>query len=167
MKNATTDNRPQWAIADFNPPGSIMGTPMNELGDAFYKGVERLGVIMVPEDVQGPQTSTVATLVLAGNLDIATPIEHAVSDIMPHLPNGTLVTLRHAGHQDLVPGEREIYYHFLATGEVDRSLISERPISFKPMIGVALLVKGALGIIAVLALLFLYIVLRITRRLRG
>lgn len=167
MKNATTDNRPQWAIADFNPPGSIMGTPMNELGDAFHKGVERLGVTMVPEDVQGPQTSTVETLVLSGNLDIATPIEHAVSDIMPHLPNGTLVTLRHAGHQDRVPGEREIYYHFLATGEVDRSLIGERPISFKLMIGVALLVKGALAAIALAALLVLYILMRITRRLRG
>lgn len=167
MKNATADNRPQYAIEDYNPPGSIMGTPMSQLGDAFYKGVERLGVAMVPEKIQGPQTSNVATLVMSGDLDIATPNEYAVSDIMPHLPNGTLITMRHAGHQDLVPGERETYYHFLATGEVDLSLIGERPISFKPMVGVALLVKAALGAIAALVLALLYILMRITRRLRG
>lgn len=167
IKNATADNRPQYAIDDFNPPGSIMGTPMSELGEAFYRGVERLDVKMVPEEVQGPQTSTVATLVMSGDLDIATPNEYAVSDIMPYLPNGTLVTMRHAGHQDLVPGERGLYYHFLATGEVDMSIIGERPISFKPMVGVALLVKMVLGILAGLTLMVLYIVLRVVRRMRG
>lgn len=167
LKSLTADNRPAYVIEDFNPPGTIMGTPMSELGEAFRKVVERLDVKMVPEEFQGPQTSDVATIVMSGNLDIATPREYAVTEIMPYLPNGTLVPMQHAGHQDLVPGERELYYHFLATGEVDMSLISDRPISFKPMIGVALAVKLALGAAVLLGLLILYVLMRITRRLRG
>lgn len=86
LKNSTVDNRPEFTIADFNPPGSVIGTPMNELGEAFHKAVERLDIEMVPDTFQGPQTSAVVTLILSGDLDIATPMENTTNDILPYLP---------------------------------------------------------------------------------
>lgn len=75
--------------------------------------------------------------------------------------------MRHGGHQDLFPGERELYGHFLATGEIDLTLLGERPISFKPKVGVALIVKLGLGAVAVIVLLLLSLGMRINGRRRG
>ena len=165
LKYETADNRPRYAIADFNPPGSVMGTPMSELGEAF-RAVERLGVQAVPDTYQGPQTSDVPTLILSGDLDIATPLENTRDDILPHLPNGTQVIMRHGGHQDLFPGEQEFYGHFLTTGEIDLSLLGERPISFKPAMGIALIVKLGVGAAAGLVLLLTVLFTRLVRRWR-
>ncbi|MCP4605405.1 MAG: alpha/beta fold hydrolase [Proteobacteria bacterium] len=164
MKSGTADNRPQYAIADFNPPGSIMGTPMSELGEAAYRALKRLKVQMIPENLQGPQTSDVPTLILSSDLDIATPLENSENEILPHLPNGTHVVLRHGGHQDLIPGERAFYTHFLATGEVDLSLLKERPINFKPSMSVVLMVKVGLGTMVGIGLLLAFLLQRLARR---
>ena len=45
-----------------------------------------------------PRTSTIETLLISGEVDGATPAEHATRELLPHLPNGHQVVLKGFGH---------------------------------------------------------------------
>jgi pimeloyl-ACP methyl ester carboxylesterase len=112
------------------------------------------------------QTSRVPTLLIGGDLDLATPPQRATRELLPHLPNGHQVVLPNLGHtDDFWSYEPEASSHlvntFLANGKVDDSLYTNTPVDFTPGLKQTVLAKGLLGAmvgfaaLAVLSLLWL------------
>jgi len=134
---------------ELNPEGTVLGAPMSEL---LWPAISGMRPKMIPLSYREAQTSPVETLIISGDLDVSTPAENAMMEMMPHLPNGRQVILRQAGHMDLYsPEVTQMYLKFLATGEVDTSRLVERPIQFETRYSVNTMIKGA--ILAALLLL--------------
>ncbi|MCP4545333.1 MAG: hypothetical protein GY835_02565, partial [bacterium] len=83
---------------------------------------------------------------------------------MPHLSNAPLVVTRHAGHQDFVPGEKELRYQFMLSGKVDTSIIQHRTFSFEPSIDFSTIINLALLAFFVVAALLLWLAFYLVRR---
>ena len=112
------------------------------------------------------QTSKVETLLIGGNLDVATPPRAATEELLPHLPNGHLIVLSELGHTtdfwSYQPGaSTHLMDTFFDNGTVDDSLYTHRTMDFKPDVTQTAIAKGILGsmlglaIVAVLSLLWL------------
>lgn len=75
------------------------------------------------------------TLVINGDLDVATPLPFVESELMPYLSHGKLLVLRNYGHGDV--GRQgaaidQIIARYLATGELDAAALREDPYVFRP-----------------------------------
>jgi pimeloyl-ACP methyl ester carboxylesterase len=83
------------------------------------------------------QDSKVPTLLIGGNLDVATPAENATRELLPHLANGRQVVLSDIGHaDDFWPYEpaagTRLMNTYLDTGKVDTSLYTHNKVDFSP-----------------------------------
>jgi pimeloyl-ACP methyl ester carboxylesterase len=104
------------------------------------------------------RTSNVETLLVGGQLDLATPPQWATRDLLPHLPNGRQVVLPGFGHStsfwlDQQDAGTRLVNTFLDTGQVDDSLYEPQRVDFTPEVTQPSLAKGIGGGMVGLALL--------------
>ena len=117
--------------------------------------------------------SDVETLLIGGELDIATPPQWATRDFLPHLPNGSQVVLDGFGHstsfwEDQSEAGTRLINTFFDTGRVDDSLYEPQPVDFTPEVTQPALGKGIagamVGLAALTVLSILWMALRRKRR---
>jgi hypothetical protein len=119
--------------------------------------------------------SKVATLLIGGEVDFATPPQTATKELLPYLPNGRQVVLPATGHttsfwEDQPDAGTHLINTYLDGGRVDRSLYKPVPVDFTPEVTQTALAKGigiamlALAVLTVLSLLWMAI--RAQRRAR-
>jgi hypothetical protein len=112
------------------------------------------------------RTSNIETLLVGGELDVATPPQWATRDLLPHLPNGRQVVLPGFGHStsfwlDQREAGTRLITAFLDSGQVDDSLYGPQPVDFTPEVTQTALGKGiggamvGLAVITVLSLLWM------------
>jgi pimeloyl-ACP methyl ester carboxylesterase len=117
------------------------------------------------------RTSNVETLLVGGQLDLATPPQWATRDLLPHLPNGRQVVLPGFGHStsfwfDQKDAGTHLVNTFLDTGEVDDSLYRPQRVDFTPEVTQAALGKGigggmvGLALLTMLSLLWMWVHVR-------
>jgi pimeloyl-ACP methyl ester carboxylesterase len=115
------------------------------------------------------RTSNVETLLVGGELDLATPPQWATRDLLPYLPNGRQVVLPEFGHSDSFWLDQQdagthLVNTFLDTGEVDDSLYEPQRVDFTPEVTQAALGKGIggamVGLAALTALSLLWMAFR-------
>jgi pimeloyl-ACP methyl ester carboxylesterase len=113
--------------------GSIMGAPLS----AFLWGAMADTTSWpLPEvrPVAPPAAVTVETLLLSGDLDVATPAIYAEREQLPRLVRGRHVVVRHAGHHDFVRSQGGGYDRlvggFFATGAVDTTGLKVASVRF-------------------------------------
>jgi RND superfamily putative drug exporter len=104
------------------------------------------------------RTSNVETLLVGGELDLATPPQVATKELLPHLPNGRQVVLPGFAHSlDFWTYQPEastrLLTTFLDTGKVDRSLYEPQKVDFTPEVTQTALAKGIGGAMTGLAAL--------------
>ena len=104
------------------------------------------------------QNSNVPTLLIGGNLDLATPPENATRELLPHLANGRQVVLSNLGHaNDFWPYEpaagTRLINTYLDTGKVDTSLYTHNKVDFNPGSSQGGYAKDILGVLLGLAAL--------------
>jgi pimeloyl-ACP methyl ester carboxylesterase len=119
------------------------------------------------------QNSSVETLLIGGELDVATPPQWGARDLLPHLPNGRQVVLRNIGHTDdfwatqKAAGNRLINTYF-DSGRVDTSLYTRTRVDFTPAMSqgnIARIVLGSmLGLAALTLQSLIWMPLRVLRR---
>jgi pimeloyl-ACP methyl ester carboxylesterase len=119
------------------------------------------------------RTSNVETLLIGGELDIATPPQWATRDLLPHLPNGQQVVLPGFGHSDSFWLDQQdagthLVNTFLDTGQADDSRYEPQPVDFTPEVTQASLGKGLgggmVGLAALTVLTLLWMAVRRTPR---
>jgi pimeloyl-ACP methyl ester carboxylesterase len=104
------------------------------------------------------RTSNVETLLVGGQLDLATPPQWATRDLLPHLPNGHEVVLDGFGHstsfwEDQPEAGTRLVNTFFDSGRVDDSLYEPQRVDFTPEVTQTALGKGIAGAMVGLALL--------------
>jgi pimeloyl-ACP methyl ester carboxylesterase len=114
-------------------------------------------------------TSDVETLLIGGELDVATPPQAATKELLPHLPNGQQVVLPGFGHSTSFWTEQpeagtRLINTYLASGEVDDSLYEPQAVDFTPEVTQPALAKGIAGGMVGLALLTVLSLLWMTVR---
>lgn len=114
----------------FAASASSMGSPL----DALFQAVTKRWPANAPPPTfrRGAYDET-ETLVLNGDLDVATPLVFVQAELMPYLPNGQLVVFKDYGHSDFERQESavaDMIARYYRTGEVDRSAIVPDPYSF-------------------------------------
>jgi pimeloyl-ACP methyl ester carboxylesterase len=117
--------------------------------------------------------SDVETLVIGGELDLATPPRWATRELLPHLRNGHEVVLEDIGHTDdfwtyQQEASSRLINTFFDSGRVDRSLYRQTSVDFTPAMSpgtiaaIVLAVLFALAALTVLSLLWMAV--RVRRR---
>ncbi|MCP4396671.1 MAG: hypothetical protein GY801_05110 [bacterium] len=128
--------------ADFDPqrdygtlaaPDSIMGSPIAQL---LWPFAENWPVTLLPAEYRQVQPSAVDTLIINGNLDFSTPVEHVINELLPALENGRKIILTDMGHDDdFWNAQPEAAAHLLRsyfdTGDVDESLFTHQAVNFE------------------------------------
>jgi TAP-like protein len=100
----------------------------------------------------------VETLLIGGEVDVATPPQWATRDLLPQLQNGHQVVLDGFGHSTSFWEEQpeagsRLINTFLDDGRVDTSLYEAQPVDFSPEVTQAALGKGIAGTMVGLAAL--------------
>jgi pimeloyl-ACP methyl ester carboxylesterase len=117
--------------------------------------------------------SAVETLLVGGELDLATPPQAATEELLPSLPNGHQVVLPGFGHSgsfwaDQPGAGTRLVTTFLDTGRVDESGYRPQRVDFTPEVTQTALGKGLAGAILGLAgltvLWLLWLAVRVPRR---
>jgi uncharacterized membrane protein YdfJ with MMPL/SSD domain/pimeloyl-ACP methyl ester carboxylesterase len=148
-------------------PDSIIGNPGSDF--LFARGALMRAWPANPteNDFTRVRDSAVPTLLVGGELDLATPPQVAARELLPHLSNGHQVVLRGFGHTTTFWNEQpeaseRLLNAFLDEGRVDTSLYVPGKVDFTPEITQTALGKGfaatimALPAIVVLSLLLLW-----------
>jgi pimeloyl-ACP methyl ester carboxylesterase len=102
--------------------------------------------------------SDVETLLIGGELDLATPPQAATKELLPHLPNGKEIVLPGFGHSGTFWTEQpeagtHLITTYLASGKVDDSRYEPQAVDFTPEVTQTALGKGIGGAMVGLALL--------------
>lgn len=87
----------------------------------------------VPAQYHRAASDPTQTLLINGDLDVATPLTFAESELLPHLPNGKLLVLKDYGHGDIArqgAALDQIVATYLATGELDATPLKEDRYAF-------------------------------------
>ena len=138
--------------------GSLIGSPGNDLIWAGGRLLDAWPANPDENEYTHVQDSNVATLLIGGNLDFATPPENATRELLPHLANGRQVVLSDLGHADdfwayePAAGTRLINT-YLDTGKVDTSLYTRNKVDFSPSFSQGAIAKIVLGVLIGLAAL--------------
>jgi pimeloyl-ACP methyl ester carboxylesterase len=135
---------------------SIMGAPLS----AYLWGpmADSTSWPTVSTRPVSPPTSDVETLLLSGDLDVATPARYAEQELLPRLTRGHHVVVRHAGHSDIASsqgdGHDRLVGGFFARGVVDTTGLRVAPVRFDRGPSLSRLTKTAAavgsGLVAVL-----------------
>lgn len=157
-----------------NRPDTIIGEPFSQL---LWSGADKWPYTPIPAELRQSQPSDVETLVVAGSVDVLTPKEYSIDELMPHLNKGQLVSLSEAGHDGFTVQEdayARLVTSFYDTGVGDDSLYEYQPMDFSvevPFTDSArnlvrqFVVYPALGLLFIVALITgIIIVLRRRRR---
>jgi hypothetical protein len=118
------------------------------------------------------QDSKVDTLLIGGNLDLATPPQTAARKLLPHLPNGRQVILPGLGHtDDFWSYEPRASSHLVNTyldrGRVDTSLYTRNHVDLKPDFSQTRIAKIVLATLLGFAGLTILSLLALALRVRG
>jgi hypothetical protein len=85
--------------ADFIPPripsATTLGSPFDLL---LFEACAAWPGEPPPPGFDKPARDETETLLIGGNLDVATPRRYARDELLPHLTNGHLVELKEFGH---------------------------------------------------------------------
>jgi pimeloyl-ACP methyl ester carboxylesterase len=139
--------------------------PDSNLGDAataFTWGGGRLAdswpAIADENEYSTVRASNVETLLIGGELDLATPPQAATEELLPHLPNGKEVVLPGFGHSGTFWTEQpeagtHLISTYLASGKVDDSRYEPEAVDFTPEVTQTALGKGIGGAMVGLAFL--------------
>lgn len=148
--------------AEFDPPDSILGSPLGLLLLGVFSESRDWPIQLLPAGLRQVQPSAVETLLVSGSFDVSTPPEAATQDLLPLLSHGKHVILSEMGHSpDLVSLQPQAYERLLTsfydTGVADDSLYTYLPMDFNVPLGFPALAKIILGtiplVISVLAVL--------------
>lgn len=123
------------------------------------------------EQYRRVRPSAVETLLVSGELDVATPPQLASNDLLPYLPNGEEVVLQGFGHVNDIFGlqpeaSTRLINSFLDTGRADASLFEPRTLEFTPEQTFGAMAKTILGILLALAALAVLSLAVMARRVR-
>ena len=152
--------------------------PDSNLGDAataFTFGGGRLAgswpAIADENEYSTVRASNVETLLIGGELDLATPPQGATKELLPHLPNGKEVVLPGFGHSGTFWTEQpeagtHLIRTYLASGKVDDSRYEPQAVDFTPEVTQTALGKGIGGAMVGLALLTVLSLLWMAGRVR-
>ena len=154
-------------------PRSVVGRPGTDLiwaggrlVDAWPANPDENQYAKVPD-------SDVETLVVGGELDVATPPQWATRELLPQLRNGHEVVLKNIGHTDdfwtyQQEASSRLINTFFDSGRVDRSLYRETSVDFTPAMSPGTLAAIVLAVLlarAALTLLSLvWMAVRVRRR---
>ncbi len=150
--------------------GTALGHPGTELLWASGRLVDGWPAQPDEGEYARMRPSSVETLVIGGELDVATPPQVATRQLMPHLRNGEQVVLEKFGHTtDFWTQQEDAGTHlistYLASGSVDDSQYRPGEVDFTPPLGqggMAKIVAGSLvGLAALAALSLLLLALRV------
>ena len=152
--------------------------PDSNLGDAataFNWGNGRLAnswpAVVDEDEYSTVRPSNVETLLIGGELDLATPPQGATEELLPHLPNGKEVVLPGFGHSGTFWTEQpeagtHLISTYLASGNVDDSRYEPQAVDFTPEVTQTALGKGIGGAMVGLALLTVLSLLWMAGRVR-
>ncbi|TNB69429.1 alpha/beta fold hydrolase [Arthrobacter sp. BB-1] len=117
------------------------------------------------------RTSAVPTLIINGELDMATPPQAATTELLPSLPNGQEVVLLGFGHSPTFwadqPGAgSRLITTFLDSGRVDDSLYQPQQVDFTPSTTLGQTAKSVLGVMLAIAVLTIGSLVWAVRRTR-
>ena len=150
---------------------SILGSPGTDflwaggaLDDAWPAGPDDNAYSRV-------RRSLVPTLLIGGDLDLATPPQTATRELLGHLPNGHQVLLPHLGHTDdfwsYQPGaSSHLVNTFLSSGTVDDSGYRFQRVDFTPAVSQGRLAELVLTVILGFTTLAAVSLLLLARRVR-
>ena len=153
--------------------GSVFGSPGTDLIWSGGRLVDAWPANTDENTYAQVRDSDVETLVIGGELDVATPPQWASRDLLPHLPNGQEVVLESIGHtNDFWTYQPEAGTHlintYLASGRVDTSQYSPTSVDFTPAFShnaVAWIAVGVmLGLAALTVLSLVWMAIRVRRR---
>jgi pimeloyl-ACP methyl ester carboxylesterase len=154
--------------------------PAKNLGDAataFIWGGGELAdawpAVTGQDEYGRAPASDVETLLIGGELDLATPPQSATEELLPHLPNGEQIVLPGFGHSGSFWTEQpeagtRLINTYLASGKVDDSLYEPQAVDFTPEVTQTALGKGfaggMVGLAALTVLSLLWMAGRVRRR---
>ena len=123
------------------------------------------------ERYRSVRTSRVETLLVGGELDVATPPQVATRELLPYLPNGREVVLPGFGHtqsffDDQPEAGTRLVLTFLESGRVDVSGYTALEMDFTPPSTYGSLAKRLVGAMLVLSALMLVTLAVLGRRRR-
>jgi pimeloyl-ACP methyl ester carboxylesterase len=139
---------------DYFSSGEALDSSLARAATAFGWGGGRLidawPALPDEDEYAEVRTSNVETLLIGGEVDVATPPQWATRDLLPHLPNGTQVVLRGYGHStsfwlDQPEAGTRLISAYLDSGQVDDSLYESQRVDFTPEVTQAALGKGIGG----------------------
>jgi pimeloyl-ACP methyl ester carboxylesterase len=155
---------------DYFSSGEALDSSLARAATAFGWGGGRLidawPALPDEDEYAEVRTSNVETLLIGGEVDVATPPQWATRDLLPHLPNGTQVVLPGYGHStsfwlDQPEAGTRLISAYLDSGQVDDSLYEPQRVDFTPEVTQAALGKGIGGamvgfaVLTVLSLLWM------------
>jgi pimeloyl-ACP methyl ester carboxylesterase len=147
---------------DYFSSGEALDSSLARAATAFGWGGGRLidawPALPDEDEYAEVRTSNVETLLIGGEVDVATPPQWATRDLLPHLPNGTQVVLPGYGHStsfwlDQPEAGTRLISAYLDSGQVDDSLYEPQRVDFTPEVTQAALGKGIGGAIVGFAVL--------------
>jgi pimeloyl-ACP methyl ester carboxylesterase len=116
------------------PTFALTATSMGSPWDTFYSSLAAGWPIPAsPPKYLRAATDRTPTLIINGDLDVATPLVFIERELMPFLPNGKLVVLKDYGHGDFGRQEEafgQMIAGFFRNGIVDQSRIAADPYVF-------------------------------------
>jgi pimeloyl-ACP methyl ester carboxylesterase len=139
---------------DYFSSGEALDSSLARAATAFGWGGGRLidawPALPDEDEYAEVRTSNVETLLIGGEVDVATPPQWATRDLLPHLPNGTQVVLPGYGHStsfwlDQPEAGTRLISAYLDSGQVDDSLYEPQRVDFTPEVTQAALGKGIGG----------------------
>jgi pimeloyl-ACP methyl ester carboxylesterase len=157
---------------DYFSSGEALDSSLARAATAFGWGGGRLidawPALPDEDEYAEVRTSNVETLLIGGEVDVATPPQWATRDLLPHLPNGTQVVLPGYGHStsfwlDQPEAGTRLISAYLDSGQVDDSLYEPQRVDFTPEVTQAALGKGIGGamvgfaVLTVLSLLWMVV----------
>jgi pimeloyl-ACP methyl ester carboxylesterase len=137
----------------FDPPGSVMGSPMSALLWGPTADSLAWPIVRPADHAWTARPSDVETLLIGGNIDVSTPAVNATRELLPQLSRGHQVIFRDAGHNDLWEFQGAAYARlvggFLATGAVDTTEFRYTPMTFRVKRKLSQLAKWSVAGIAI------------------
>jgi pimeloyl-ACP methyl ester carboxylesterase len=135
-------------VADLDSAEAILGAPLSLL---IWGAIsEDWPLKLLPEAMRRVQPLDVPTLLISGELDIATPAEPVERELLPALSHGRHVVLPETGHvPDVLKAQPAAVTHLLSTyferGVVDTSQFRDMPMDFHVKPGFPQLAKFSVG----------------------